>query len=197
MQPGKICSDPWAVLNVMVKLFSCCLIIFCSISSVAQKKYATDHGKVKFISNAELELIQAASDKLQGIIDPRNNQFAFTVLVKTFQGFNSELQREHFNEKYIESESFPRMAFSGKIIEAIDYDIDGIYEVRAKGELDIHGQKQTRIIRSTITIEDGALSIESSFKVPLADHNISVPRIVNQKIATEIEVTVNAVMALH
>ncbi|HTF16811.1 MAG TPA: YceI family protein [Chryseolinea sp.] len=192
------CGDA-AMLNtkVMVKGLCCCLLIFCSIYAVAQKKYTTDRGKIKFISNAELELIQAASDNLQGIIDPHSNQFAFTVQVQTFQGFNSELQREHFNEKYIESEAYPRMAFSGKIIEVVDYDINGIYEVRAKGELSIHGQKQTRIIKSTITIEDGSLSIESSFRVPLADHNIAVPRIVNQKIATEIEVTVNAVMSLH
>jgi len=183
--------------KVMLKGLCCCLLIFCSIYGVAQKKYTTDRGKIKFISKAELELIQAASANLQGIIDPRNNQFAFTVQVQTFKGFNSELQREHFNEKYIESEVYPRMAFSGKIIEIVDYDINGIYEVRAKGELEIHGQKQTRIIKSTITIEDGSLSIESSFKVPLSDHNISVPRIVNQKIATEIEVTVNAVMSLH
>ena len=197
LAPRKIAVVPRAHSKVMVKVLGCCLLIFCSISSVAQKKYTTERGKIKFISRAELELIQAASDKLQGILDPRNNQFAFTVLVKSFQGFNSELQREHFNEKYIESEYFPRMAFSGKIIEVVDFDINGIYEVRAKGELEIHGQKQTRIIKSTITIEDGSISIESSFKVPLADHNISVPRIVNQKIATEIEVTVNAVMALH
>ncbi|MEJ1238761.1 YceI family protein [Chryseolinea sp. T2] len=181
----------------MIKGFCCCLAIFCSIYAVAQTKFTTERGKIKFVSNAELEVIQAASGNLQGIIDTHNNQFAFTVLVRSFQGFNSDLQREHFNEKYIESESFPRMAFSGKIIEAVDYDINGIYEVRAKGELDIHGQKQTRIIKSTITIEDGSLSIESSFRVPLSDHNISIPRIVNQKIATEIEVTVNAVMALH
>lgn len=165
--------------------------------AIAQEKYTTDRGRVNFVSNAELELIRASSDKLQGIIDPRSNQFAFSVPVSSFKGFNSELQREHFNEKYIESETFPSMAFSGKIIEAVDFDINGIYEVRAKGELDIHGQKQTRIIKSVITIEDGELSIESSFKVPLTDHNISIPRIVNQKIATEIEVTVNAVMTIH
>jgi hypothetical protein len=197
LKPRKNAVIPRAHSTVMVKVICCCLLIFCSISSVAQKKYTTERGRIKFVSNAELELIEAASDKLQGILDPRNNQFAFTVQVRSFKGFNSELQREHFNEKYIESDAFPRMAFSGKIIEAVDYDINGIYEVRAKGELEIHGQKQTRIIKSVITIEDGSMSIESSFRVPLTDHNIAVPRIVNQKIATEIEVTVNAVMALH
>jgi hypothetical protein len=178
----------------MTKHLLCCFLIFCSFRLLAQKKFGTDKGQIDFISNAELELISANSTKLLGVVDPSNNQFAFSVPVQTFRGFNSDLQREHFNEKYLESDKYPRMAFTGKIIEQVDYLTDGTYDVRAKGELDIHGQKQTRIIKSKITIEDGVLNIESTFKVPLADHNISIPRIVNQKIATEIEVVVKAAL---
>ena len=181
----------------MVKILFCCLLIFCSLLGEAQKKFSTDNGTIDFVSNAELELIKASSDKLQGVIDPGTNQFAFSIPVQSFKGFNSELQREHFNEKYLESDKYPRITFSGKIIEQIDYTTDGTYEVRAKGDLDIHGQKQTRIIKSKIEISDGVLSILADFKVPLADHNISVPRIVNQKIATEIEVSVKADMMLR
>jgi hypothetical protein len=181
----------------MLKVLICCLITFCSFQLRAQKKFVTDKGRVDFVSKAELELIRSSSTKLQGVVNPANNQFAFSVPVQSFRGFNSEMQREHFNEKYLESEKYARMAFTGKIIEKVDYAIDGIYDVRAKGELDIHGQKQTRIIKSQITIEHGFLTIESTFKVPLADHNISIPRIVNQKIATEIEITVKAEMILQ
>ncbi len=181
----------------MLRVLFCCLTTFCSFQLLAQKKFVTDKGRIDFVSNAELELIRSSSAKLQGAVNPANNQFAFSVLVQSFRGFNSELQREHFNEKYLESEKYSRMSFTGKIIEQVDYAIDGIYDVRAKGELDIHGQKQTRIIKSQITIEQGSLTIESTFKVPLADHNISIPRIVNQKIATEIEVTVKAAMSLQ
>ena len=181
----------------MVKMLFCCLLIFCSLQGEAQKKFGTDTGTINFVSNAELELIKASSDNLQGIIDPRTNQFAFSIVVKSFEGFNSELQREHFNEKYLESDKYPKITFSGKIIEQIDYTTDGTYEVRAKGDLDIHGQKQTRIIKSKVEITDGVLIIVADFKVPLADHNISIPRIVNQKIATEIEVIVNADMTLR
>lgn len=180
----------------MVKELFCCVLIFCSIQVLAQKKFSTDNGQVDFLSKADLELIRASSKKLQGVIDPTNNQFAFSVPVQSFIGFNSELQREHFNEKYLESERYPRMSFTGKIIENVDYFIDGTYEVRAKGELEIHGQKQTRIIKSKIVIEEGILNVETTFKVPLADHNISVPRIVNQKIATEIDVTVKGALRI-
>jgi polyisoprenoid-binding protein YceI len=152
---------------------------------------------MSFTSNAELELIKAASDKVQGLIDPATNQFAFSLDVKSFQGFNSELQREHFNEKYLESEKFPKARFSGKIIEPIDFSSGKSYEVRAKGELDIHGQKQTRIIKSKLRVENGIVYLETRFFVPLADHNISIPTIVSQKIATEIEVEFKATLSLQ
>jgi polyisoprenoid-binding protein YceI len=182
---------------MMDKILFCCLLIFCSLQVEAQKKFVTNSGTIDFVSNAELELIKASSDKLQGVIDPGTNQFAFSIPVQSFKGFNSELQREHFNEKYLESDKYPRITFSGKIIEQIDYTTDGTYEVRAKGDLDIHGQKQTRIIKSKVEISEGVLSILADFKIPLADHNISIPRIVNQKIATEIEVSVKADMMLR
>jgi hypothetical protein len=177
-----------------VRNIVCCLVIFCSVQLEAQKKFSTVNGKINFVSNAELELITASTSKLKGIIDPATNQFAFSVPVRSFVGFNSELQRQHFNEKYMESDKYTHLVFTGKIIEQMDFAINGIYDIRAKGDLDVHGQKQTRIIRSTLTIENGVLRIDASFKVPLADHNIAIPRIVNQKIATEIEVRVEAVM---
>ena len=152
------------------------------------QRFVVDKGVISFASNASLEMIKATSDKVTGLIDPTNNQFAFLVNIVTFRGFNSELQRQHFNENYMESEKYPKASFSGKIIEQIDFTRDSTYEVRAKGELDIHGQKQSRIIKSKLTIKSGHLTIESSFIVPLTDHVITIPKIVSQKIATEIEV---------
>lgn len=163
----------------------------------AQKRYSTSSGDISFTSNAELELIKAGSAQLQGLLDPANSQFAFSVDIKSFKGFNSELQREHFNEKYLESERYPKGKFSGKIIENVDFTADGTYEVRAKGDLDIHGVKQTRIIKAKIISKGGSIKVQASFSVPLSDHNIEVPSIVRQKIATEIDVEVLANMVMQ
>jgi polyisoprenoid-binding protein YceI len=163
----------------------------------AQKKYTTQKAALDFTSEAELELIKAASGEARGLIDPATNQFAFAVEVNSFKGFNSALQREHFNEKYMESEKFPKASFSGKIIEHVDFSKDGSYDVRAKGDLDIHGVKQMRIIKGKITIHNGALQVNAQFTVPLSDHNISIPTIVSQKIATEIQVQFEASMILQ
>jgi len=174
------------------------LVPTCLLASAAiAQKYAVTESSMQFTSNAELELIEASSNKVQGLINPVTNQFAFTVEVKSFEGFNSALQREHFNDKYMESDLYPRATFSGKIIEPIDYTVNKVYEIRAKGDLDIHGQKQTRIIRSRLRVDNGKLHIESTFFVPLADHNISIPSIVRQKIATEIEVKFTATLSLQ
>jgi len=172
-------------------------VIFLTTPLSAQPKYAIRKSTMSFTSSAELELIRASTTHVQGLIDPTSNQFAFSVDVKSFQGFNSALQREHFNEKYMESEKFPKARFSGKIIEPVDFSADGKFDVRAKGELDIHGQKQTRIIRTTISIEAGDISLQTRFLVPLSDHDISIPSIVSQKIATEIEVEFEATMSLE
>lgn len=156
--------------------------------------FRCESGKISFKSEATLELIQARSNKLRGMIDPSNNTFAWSVESRSFEGFNSPLQREHFNENYMESGKYPRVSFTGKIIEKIDFQKDGKYTVRAKGKLTAHGVEQERIIRSELEVEGNKLHVRSQFTVPLSDHNISIPQIVHQKIAEEVSLSVDAVL---
>ncbi len=155
-------------------------------SSALAQKLAVTNGKVEFTSNAALELINAQTEKVQGLLDPSNSNFAFIVNTRSFTGFNSNLQQQHFNEKYLETDKFYEATFTGNIIDAVDYKTNGAYKVRAKGNLIIHGKKQSRIIPGMLTVNNGQVTIESTFTVPLADHDITIPKIVNQKIATEI-----------
>jgi polyisoprenoid-binding protein YceI len=164
------------------------LLLLISTSAMAQNKLAVDKGKVEFTSNAALELINASAEKVQGLVDPSNNNFAFIVNTRSFTGFNSNLQQQHFNEKYMETDKFYEATFTGSFIDPVDFKTNGTYKVRAKGNLVIHGKKQSRIIPGTVIVNNGAATIEATFNVPLADHDITVPKIVNQKIATEIVV---------
>lgn len=159
-----------------------------------QDVYLTGEGAISFVSDAPLELIAAASDDLQGAIDLENKTFAFKIPNNSFEGFNSPLQQEHFLENYIEVNKYSQSTFQGKIIEDIDLDTEEPQVIRAKGMLDIHGVQQERIIRSTVRLKDDTLTIESSFTVPLQDHNIKIPRIVDQKIAELVEVSVNGTL---
>jgi hypothetical protein len=176
------------------KIITLSFFIFSGFALHAQKKFSTNTGEMTFTSNAVLEVIKATSNKIQGIIDPSNRQFAFLVKIRSFEGFNSDLQKEHFNENYMESEKFYDATFTGTLVEAIDFTKDGTYDVSAKGSLTVHGKKQMRTIPAKLKIEKGTLKIDCTFTVPLADHNIKIPSVVTEKIATEIYVKLNLLM---
>lgn len=149
-------------------------------------------GKIIFSSDAPLELITAASNELKGLIETEKKQFAFSVKIRSFKGFNSGFQKEHFNENYLESDKYPDATFSGKIIEDVDFAKNQVLSVRAKGKLTVHGVSKERIIKSDMTIKNGAIHIKSNFTVLLADHNIPIPKVVHEKLASEIKVEVNS-----
>lgn len=154
--------------------------------------YEVKAGKIEFFSDAPKELIQASSSKLMGVVDVTRHTFAFKITMSSFMGFNSPLQREHFNENYMETNTFPDASFNGKIIETPDMSKDGTYEVRAKGKLSIHGIVQERIIKVNVVMKKQRMTVASDFTVLLADHNIKIPRVVYNKLAAEINVTLRA-----
>ena len=145
-----------------------------------------------FVSDAPLELISASSNNVQGAINVKDNRFLFIIDNKSFLGFNSPLQQEHFYENYIETEKYISSSFKGKIIEEVNVDQAGVQEVRAKGILSIHGVETERIIKATLESVDGTLILKCDFQVALEDHNIRIPNVVYQKIAEIIDVSVKA-----
>ena len=165
------------------------LLLFPLFSSA--QTFKTSQGTVKFISNAPLELIQAQSEKIAGLLNTSDRSFAFSIPLRSFEGFNSDLQRTHFNENYVESSKFPNATFEGKIIEEIDFSIPGEYDVRGKGKFTIHGVEQVRIIKCHLSVQKNAITIRSKFSVLLADHNIKIPTIVSKKITEEVAVELN------
>ena len=169
------------------------LTIFCFKTGFSQI-YLCKDGVTKFTSEAPLELIKAQSNKTSGVLDQSNKNVAFSILVESFNGFNSGLQKDHFKENYLETNKYKSAIFKGKIIEDIDFSKNGLYNVRAKGTFLIHGVEKEKIVKVKITIKDKEIQIETSFEVPLDDFNIKIPKVVNQKIASIIMVEVKATL---
>jgi polyisoprenoid-binding protein YceI len=171
------------------------IFLFCLPDTVnGQSVYSCTNGEVFFRSEAKLELIDAKSQKLEAIVDFQKKTFEFLIPINSFKGFNAELQREHFLDRYMESDKFPVATFTGKIIEDVDISKPREITVRAKGKLTIHGVEQERIIKSKITIQGDVVTVYSVFSVPLKDHKIKVPRVVQEKIANEVLVQVKAIL---
>lgn len=175
------------------RIFLFCLLLLPTANLLfAQDVFMTKNGEVHFSSNAPLEMIDAKSNVMSGAVDAKNRTFAFSVPINTFKGFNNGLQQEHFNEKYMESQKFPNATFKGKIIEEADLSANGTYNVRAKGMMNMRGVEVERIIKATVVVNNGKMNVTSKFEIPLIDHKITIPKILNQKIADKVEVKVNA-----
>lgn len=153
------------------------------------KLYFITSSRITFTSKAPLETITATSEKMKGVVDVSSKSVAFSVHNQSFVGFNSPLQQDHFHENYIESEKYPDCTFSGKIIDDFDTKTDGNYPVRVKGLLNVKGIGVERIVKGTISVKGDELWMTASFFVPLSDHDIRIPRIVQQKIAPDVEIS--------
>jgi len=166
-------------------------ISFICSSQVKSTIYTCNNGQVDFLSEAPLEIIKASSGNLAGAINISDRSFSFLIPTKTFDGFNSSLQKTHFNEDYMETETYPNSTFRGKIIEEVDLSVPGEYKIRAKGKMYIHGVENDRIVRCDLEVSENKIVVKANFTVFLADHNISIPSILNQKIAEEIKVVIS------
>jgi hypothetical protein len=171
-------------------IFFFILVLSSSYVNAPNLLFSAKTGTILFTSDAPLELIRANSNQLKGWLNPETRLFSFAINIKTFKGFKVSTQKKHFNENYLESDKYPQATFEGKIIENIDLRRDGLYNVRAKGNLFIHGVLQERIIKCNLTIKNGLVSVKSNFIVLLSDHNINIPKILDQKLASDIKVEV-------
>ena len=178
----------------MKSTFIILALLYCSVIE-GQILKKTENAIIEIVSEAPLELIKAASSECSGVLDIVKHEFAFRVRIRSFEGFNSPLQKEHFNENYMESDLYPTAFFTGRILDEVDLNSPGKYELTLKGRLNIHDVVEERVIFiSMIIVEDGRVEFKTSFEVALDAHNIKVPRIVYQKISETITVSVKGTM---
>jgi polyisoprenoid-binding protein YceI len=164
------------------------LFIFCHVPAISQK-YVTKAASVVFFSKAAVEDIKAENLRCTALFDSESGEIAIVIPIKEFQ-FAKALMQEHFNEKYLESDRFPKSTFQGTI-NGLDGRSDSVQHVTAKGKLTIHGVTRAVEIPGDVQRTADLLTMHSIFKVRLEDYKIKIPTILWQNIAEEIEVTVN------
>lgn len=169
-------------------LVTLAIIAVVSIPAFAQK-YTAEKAFISFYSDAPLEDITADNTRVTTIFNAATGDIAFSVPMKEFK-FAKSLMQEHFNEKYVESEKFPKATFQGKIID-FKTGTPGVQQVRAQGKLTIHGVTRDIDVPGTIETDGKKLLMKSKFKVKVADYDIEIPTIVFNNIAEEVEVTVD------
>jgi polyisoprenoid-binding protein YceI len=156
------------------------------------QKLISKNGHIWFYSHTPIEDIEAHNRLSVSILDPTAGTIQFSLLVKSFE-FQQKLMQEHFNENYMESDTYPKASFSGKIdnLSQIRFDTDGSYPIQVTGDLTIHGVTHTITNSGTLNIKSGIVSVNAKFLVASRDYNIAIPDLVKEHIAKEIEVNVD------
>lgn len=169
-----------------------CLVLFMCVSGfqVSAQKYLTRNGYVHFKSNAKVDDdVEAVNRSMACALDAQTGEIVFTVMIKSFT-FRKALMQEHFNENYMESDKFPRATYKGKIADhsRIDFTKNGKHKVKLVGTLTIRDIPKNREDEAEIEIRDGTVILTSAFGVACADHDIKIPKLVEDKIAKVIDV---------
>ena len=171
----------------MKKLLIVFVFTFLSTSVVLAQKYLIEKSYIKFFSDAAIEDITAENKKAAGIFNSATGEIVFSIPISEFQ-FAKSLMQEHFNEKYMESDKYPKSTFQGTV-QGFDMNSKEIQSAKATGKLTIHGVTKDVEIPGTIEKQNDKLQFKSKFIVKLADYKIEIPQLLWQNIAEQVEVT--------
>ena len=157
---------------------------------VAQK-YITRNGSVSFFSETPIEDIRALNKQTSCVLDINTGSFAFQVPIRGFM-FKNALMQEHFNENYMESHDFPKATFRGGIENWLDFKLSKqSQDISVKGALTIHGVSKKISVSGTIRQDRDQIKGVAFFDISPSDYNIKIPRVVRDKIAKTIQISVN------
>lgn len=165
------------------------LLMFNLIVDLQAQKFVSEKTFVSFYSHGALEDIKADNQKGSALFDAGTGDIAFVIPVKEFE-FAKALMKEHFNEKYMDTEKYPKSTFQGKI-NGYNPSVNTEQSVTAAGKLMIHGVTRDVEIPGKISKKGESLLMTSTFMVRLEDHKIKIPQLVWQNIAEQVEVTLN------
>lgn len=169
-------------------------VIFCFCAQVAiSQQYYSKTGKISFFSDTDMEKIEAENSSASTVIDFSTGAIEWAVLIQGFK-FEKALMQDHFNENYMESSKFPKSKFKGVIqdYKQVNLSKDGEYKVKVTGDLEIHGVTKSITTEAVLMIKNGTLSAKSKFSVKIADYDIKVPKLVENNIANEVDITISA-----
>ena len=152
------------------------------------QKYTAEKSFISFFSDGAIEDIAAENLKAATLFNTSTGDIVFSIPIEEF-AFDKSLMKEHFNEKYMETEKFPKATFQGKVV-GFQMDKKGEQQATASGKLTMHGITHDVEIPGTVEVVDGKILLKSKFVVKLADYKIEIPKLLWQNIAEQVEVKV-------
>ncbi|MCX2679311.1 YceI family protein [Galbibacter sp. EGI 63066] len=170
--------------------FTCCMLLW-SVISHAQEKHLTRTGNVVFEASVpSFEEVKAKHANVSAVLTD-SGEIAALILMKGFR-FKLALMEEHFNENYTESTRYPQATFKGRITDFTTEQLtETPVEYSAAGVMLIHGVNKDITIPVLLSRNGDAVILSSEFVLLPEDFNIKIPKIVRNKIAETVDVSVS------
>ncbi len=176
-----------------MKYFFLILFFLSSFTVVNAQVYDASEMYIHFFSPAPIADIEAVSNAATAKLNEDKKEVEIIINISSFK-FKKALMQTHFNEKYIESNKYPKATFKGKYKETIDLDKDGIYFLNLDGHFNIHGVERNKTVPCTFTVKNGKIIFETKFKIMSADYKIKAPDIIYRKVGQEVTIDVNGIL---
>ena len=171
------------------------IVLFITVSVFAQDKLITRTGTIQFASaDQAFDNVKAQNNDVTCVLNTKTGEIASLALVKQFK-FKIALMEEHFNETYVESDTYPKAVFKG-LIE--NFDIKQLSAVpkdfALNGTLELHGK--TVPIKTKLQIKKTAAEIQitGQFMVISTDFNMKIPSVGKKNIKNGIDTSVKFVL---
>ena len=186
------CFRPLKNNFILMKNLVFIIVLFVFAGTVTAQKQISKNGHVWFFSHTPVEDIEAHNRQVVSILDTETGDISFNMLIKSFE-FKAALMQEHFNENYMESNTYPKATFKGKLTDnsKVDYKKDGVYNIDVAGDMTIHGVTKKVSTKGSLEVKGETIIAKSKFVVSPKDYEIKIPAMVENKIAREIEVNVD------
>lgn len=172
----------------MKKIF---LILALSLLSLghAQNKMITKTGEITFEASVPaFEEVKGKNEGVTCVLNPKTGEIASLALMKGFR-FKLALMEEHFNENYINSDSYPKSTFKGKIENFDATALTGTAkDYTIKGKLELHGKTNDVTSIAKIRKAEGGIEIITNFSVNSDDYAIAIPSVVKSKVSNKVKV---------
>jgi len=99
-------------MNLKKQISIVFILLFLTAIDLEAQKFISDKTFISFYSHATIEDIKADNQKSSALFDAGTGDIAFMIPIKEFE-FVKSLMKEHFNEKYMDTERYPKSTFQG------------------------------------------------------------------------------------
>jgi hypothetical protein len=165
------------------------ITLFASLALSAQDKMITKTGKITFEASVPaFEEVKAKNEGVTCVLNPKTGEIASLALMKGFR-FKLALMEEHFNENYINSDTYPKATFKGKIENFDSATLTATAkDFTIKGKLELHGKTDDVTSIAKIRKTDAGIEIITNFTVNTNDYDIAIPNVVKSKVSNKVKV---------